>query len=75
MFDPALKRDRLNKLFTAVASLFAAIAVLPLFLVLIFVLIQGGRLLSLQLLTQLPPAPGLEEVPSARGCPPEASSE
>ena len=60
MFNPALKRNRLNKLFTTVASLFAAIAVLPLFLVLIFVLIQGGRLLSFQLFTQLPPAPGLE---------------
>jgi phosphate transport system permease protein len=60
MFNPSLKRNRLNKLFTTVASLFAAIAVLPLFLVLIFVLIQGGRLLSFQLFTQLPPAPGLE---------------
>lgn len=59
-FDRSLKRNRLNRLFTTVASLFAAIAVLPLFLVLIFVLIQGGRLLSLQLFTQLPPAPGLE---------------
>ncbi len=58
-FNPALKRNRLNKLFTTVASIFASIAVLPLFLVLIFVLIQGGRLLSLQLFTQLPPAPGL----------------
>jgi phosphate transport system permease protein len=60
LFNPALKRNRLNKLFTTMASLFAAIAVLPLFLVLIFVLIQGGRLLSLQLFTQLPPAPGLQ---------------
>jgi phosphate transport system permease protein len=60
IFDPHLKRNRLNKLATTIAAIFAAIAVLPLFLVLFFVLIQGGRLLSLQLFTQLPPAPGLE---------------
>jgi len=59
-FDPTLKRNRLNKLFNTIAGLFAGIAVLPLFLVLIYVLIQGGRLLSLGLFTQLPPAPGLE---------------
>lgn len=58
--DPSLSRNRINKLFTGLASLFAAIAVLPLVLVLLFVLIQGGRRLSLQLLTQLPPAPGME---------------
>lgn len=60
LFDPALSRNRGNRLFTAIAALFAAIAVLPLFLVLIYVLIQGGRLISLNLFTQLPPAPGLE---------------
>jgi phosphate transport system permease protein len=59
-FNPSLKRNRLNKLFTGISGLFATIAVLPLFLVLIYVLIQGGRLLSLGLFTQLPPAPGLE---------------
>ncbi len=59
-FDPSLKRNRLNKLFTGISGLFASIAVLPLFLVLIYVLIQGGRLLSPGLFTQLPPAPGLE---------------
>jgi len=59
-FEPSLKRNRLNKLFTGISGLFATIAVLPLFLVLIYVLIQGGRLLSPALFTQLPPAPGLE---------------
>ncbi|MEX1323790.1 MAG: phosphate ABC transporter permease PstA [Synechococcaceae cyanobacterium] len=59
-FDPALKRNRLNRLFTSIAGLFGAIAVLPLFLVIVYVLIQGGRLLSLSLFTQLPPPPGLE---------------
>lgn len=59
-FDPRLKRNRLNRLLTTIAALFAAIAVLPLFLVILYVLIQGGRLMSLSLFTQLPPPPGLE---------------
>jgi phosphate transport system permease protein len=59
-YNPNLFRNRFNQLCTALAALFAAIAVLPLFLVLIYVLIQGGRLLSVQLFTQLPPAPGLD---------------
>ncbi|MFO8237966.1 MAG: phosphate ABC transporter permease PstA [Prochlorococcaceae cyanobacterium] len=59
-FDPTLKRNRLNRLLTGIAALFAAIAVLPLFLVILYVLIQGGRLMSLTLFTQLPPPPGLE---------------
>ena len=57
---PGLARNRWNQLLTGMAGLFAAIAVLPLVLVLAYVLIKGGSLLSLQLLTQLPPAPGLE---------------
>lgn len=59
-FDPNLRRNRLNQLCTAISGLFSAIAVLPLFLVLLYVLVQGGRLISLGLFTQLPPAPGLE---------------
>ncbi len=59
-YNPALLRNRLNQLATVVAGGFAAIAVLPLVLVLIHVLVQGGRLLSLRLFTELPPAPGLE---------------
>ncbi|MEA5416639.1 phosphate ABC transporter permease PstA [Synechococcus sp. BA-132 BA5] len=59
-YDPGLKRNRLNQIANAIAATFSAVAVIPLFLVLIYVLIQGGRLLSLQLLTELPPAPGLE---------------
>lgn len=58
-FDPALRRNRVNKLLTSISALFAAIAVLPLVLVLLYVLLQGGRLLSLQLFLELPPAPGL----------------
>jgi phosphate transport system permease protein len=59
-YKPALLRNRLNALATVVAGVFAAIAVLPLVLVLAHVLVQGGRLLSLRLFTELPPAPGLE---------------
>jgi phosphate transport system permease protein len=59
-FDGSLKRNRINRLFTSIAALFGAIAVLPLFLVLAYVLVKGGQLLSLGLFTQLPPPPGLE---------------
>jgi len=58
-FDPALKRNRINKLLTSISALFAGIAVLPLVLVLLYVLLQGGRLLSLGLFLELPPAPGM----------------
>ena len=59
-FDPRLKRNRLNDLFSFISGLFATLAVLPLVLVLVYVLVQGGRLISLRLFTELPPAPGLE---------------
>ena len=59
-YNPNLLRNRFNQLLTGLAGSFAAIAVLPLFLVLIYVLIQGGKLLSLRLFVDLPPAPGLE---------------
>jgi len=59
-FDPNLKRNRLNLVATTIVGIFASIAVLPLFLVIIYVLIQGGRLISLAIFTELPPAPGLE---------------
>ncbi|MFN5193882.1 MAG: phosphate ABC transporter permease PstA [Cyanobacteriota bacterium] len=58
--NPQLRRNRLNRLFTGVAGLFAAIAVAPLFLVIFHVLWKGFRTLSPALLTQLPPPPGLE---------------
>lgn len=59
-FNPSLKRNRLDQSLTALAGLFSTIAVLPLVLVLLYVLLQGGRLISISLFTQLPPAPGLE---------------
>lgn len=58
-FDSSLRRNRINRLLTSLSGLFAVIAVLPLFLVLLYVLLQGGRLLSLRLFLELPPAPGL----------------
>jgi phosphate transport system permease protein len=57
---PSLARNRFNQICTALAALFTAIAVLPLVLVLAYVLVKGGSLITLSLLTQLPPAPGLE---------------
>ena len=59
-FDPSLKRNRINRVLTSIAGVFGALAVLPLFLVLLYVLFQGGRLLSPTLFTQLPPPPGLD---------------
>lgn len=58
-FDRALKRNRINRLCTGIAGLFAVTAVLPLFLVILYVLLQGGRLISFSLFTELPPPPGL----------------
>jgi phosphate transport system permease protein len=59
-YDPGLKRNRFNQIANAIAGFFAVIAVVPLFLVIFYVLVQGGRLISIRLLTELPPAPGLE---------------
>ena len=58
-YSSGLPRNRWNLFCTSLAGLFAAIAVLPLVLVLVYVLIKGGSLITAQLLTQLPPAPGL----------------
>jgi len=59
-FKASLPRNRWNTLFSAIAALFSLIAVLPLVLVLAYVLFKGGSLISASLLTQLPPAPGLD---------------
>jgi phosphate transport system permease protein len=59
-YNPNLFRNRFSQFCTALSGFSAAIAVLPLFLVLIYVLIQGGRLLSLRLFVELPPPPGLD---------------
>lgn len=59
-FNSSLKRNRINRLLTAIAALFSAIAVLPLVLVLAYVLYKGGEMLSFALFTELPPPPGLD---------------
>ena len=58
-YRPGLSRNLLNLAFTLLAGVFALVAVLPLVLVLAYVLIKGGSLMTAALLTQLPPAPGL----------------
>jgi phosphate transport system permease protein len=58
-FKPNLTRNRFNTICTAIAGIFATTAVLPLVLVLLYVLVQGGRLITPDLFTQLPPAPGM----------------
>lgn len=55
-----MPRNRWNSFFSLLAAFFAVIAVIPLVLVLAYVLIKGGSLISAQLLTDLPPPPGLD---------------
>lgn len=59
-FRASLPRNRWNTFFSLLAGLFALIAVIPLVLVLGYVLFMGGSLISAQLLTELPPPPGLD---------------
>ena len=60
-YKPFERRNISSGALSFLAALFAVIAVLPLILVLGYVLVQGGSKISLALLTQLPPPPGLEE--------------
>ncbi|WP_115009099.1 phosphate ABC transporter permease PstA [Synechococcus sp. N5] len=60
-YKPFKRRNISSRALSFLAALFAAIAVLPLILVLGYVLVQGGSKISLALLTQLPPPPGLED--------------
>ena len=60
-YKPFQHRNISSRALSFLAALFAAIAVLPLILVLGYVLVQGGSKISLALLTQLPPPPGLED--------------
>jgi phosphate transport system permease protein len=57
--QPNLSRNRWNAFFTGLAGLFASIVVLPLLLVLVYVVIKGGSMMSFKLLTELPPSPGM----------------
>ena len=60
-YKPFQRRNISSRALSFLAALFAAIAVLPLILVLGYVLVQGGSKISPALLTQLPPPPGLED--------------
>ena len=60
-YKPLQRRNINSRALSFLAAMFAAIAVLPLILVLGYVLVQGGSKISLALLTQLPPPPGLED--------------
>ncbi|MGD1862543.1 MAG: phosphate ABC transporter permease PstA [Leptolyngbyaceae cyanobacterium] len=53
-------RDIFNLVMTSLASLCMVITLVPLFLVIAFVVVQGIGAISPGLLTQLPPPPGLE---------------
>ena len=59
-YKPSLARNVGSRILTSVAGLFSAVAVLPLILVLGYVLVKGGTKISLTLLTELPPPPGLD---------------
>ena len=59
-YQPRAARNIGSRILTFVAAVFSGIAVLPLVLVLGYVLIKGGSTLGLNLLTELPPPPGLE---------------
>ena len=60
-YKPFQRRNISSRALSFLAALFAAISVMPLILVLGYVLVQGGSKISLALLTQLPPPPGLED--------------
>jgi phosphate transport system permease protein len=59
-YKPSLSRNISSRILTILSGLFAGIAVLPLILVLGYVLIRGASKISITLLTELPPPPGLE---------------
>ena len=59
-YQPRAARNVGSRVLTVVAAIFSGIAVLPLVLVLGYVLIKGGSTLGFNLLTELPPPPGLE---------------
>jgi len=59
-YKPSLSRNISSRILTILSGLFASIAVLPLILVLGYVLIRGASKISITLLTELPPPPGLE---------------
>jgi len=65
-YDPSLSRNIGNKSLTVIASLFAAISVLPLVLVISYVLIKGGSYINWETLILEPEPPG-DDLLSAGG--------
>lgn len=57
--DLALRHNREGLVYTAIAGCFAAMSTVPLLLVLGYVLVKGGSMVTMALFTQLPPPPGL----------------
>ena len=59
-YKPSLARNVVSRILTIIAGIFSAVAVLPLILILGYVIVTGGSKITLALLTELPPPPGLE---------------
>ncbi|GCE65420.1 phosphate ABC transporter, permease protein PstA [cyanobiont of Ornithocercus magnificus] len=59
-YKPSLSRNLVSRLLTIMTGIFSAIAVLPLILVLVYILFKGGSRISVNLLSHLPPPPGLD---------------
>ena len=59
-YKPSLARNVGSRVLTVIAGIFAAVAVLPLILVLGYVIVKGVSKISLALFTELPPPPGLD---------------
>ena len=59
-YKPDIKRNIVSRILTILAGLFSTVSVLPLILVLGYVLLNGASKISLTLLTELPPPPGLD---------------
>ena len=59
-YKPDIKRNIVSRILTILAGLFSTVSVLPLILVLGYVLLKGASKISLTLLTELPPPPGLD---------------
>src|SRR5262245_11558185 len=60
-FSFGQRRTLVNLMLTCLAFTLAALAMLPLFSVLVMLITRGGPFLSLQLFTELPPAAGMPD--------------
>jgi len=58
-YNILLKHNREGIFYNLLAGFFAAVAILPLLLVLGYVTFEGGSLMNVALFTQLPPPPGM----------------